>query len=286
MPSRQKGGNAVAKCAYCGEPLPGNERICRACWDEQASNLSHANWRQDIATVFQTLWHAAPLTSAIIVVNCAAYILLFVLSNDSLSQSFHNWLWRGADPFSLSSDLLLSWGADYAPRTLHGEYWRLFTAMFLHAGFFHLISNMLALSTLGLFLERAFGWQVFLATYIVTGVSASISGSLWHPQSVIVGASGAIFGLAGCLISLLALRRLFVFIKRRAYSVAVFAQFVLINVGFGMIVPFTDNAGHLGGTAVGLLVGGCVAMFCRPRILRGVKGGQFLCEFANSRSRP
>ena len=83
------------------------------------------------------------------------------------------------------------------PEIADGEYWRLVTAGFLHAGFFHLLFNMLSLYILGGLLEPAVGRLRFGLIYFVSLLAGSFGALLLEPTSPTVGASGAIFGLMG-----------------------------------------------------------------------------------------
>ena len=98
---------------------------------------------------------------------------------------------------------LLDWGANYRPSVDSGEYWRLFTNMFLHGGLIHVMMNMFALFFVGIFLEPVLGSKRFGLFYVITGILASIASVWWHEKTVSVGASGAIFGMYGIFLSLL-----------------------------------------------------------------------------------
>jgi membrane associated rhomboid family serine protease len=78
-----------------------------------------------------------------------------------------------------------------------GEWWRIFVSFFLHAGIFHLAFNMLTLLLLGSQLEREFGPLDMTAIYMSSGVAGQLASAVFLPNSVSVGASGAIFGLLG-----------------------------------------------------------------------------------------
>ena len=81
----------------------------------------------------------------------------------------------------------------------HGEWWRIFTPMFLHYGPLHLAMNMYSLYFAGSILESLIGRWRFLLLYIVSGLAGSAGAFLWNPNSIGVGASGAIFGVLGAL---------------------------------------------------------------------------------------
>jgi membrane associated rhomboid family serine protease len=96
---------------------------------------------------------------------------------------------------------LVGWGGSFGPRTTNGEWWRLVTSMFVHAGMFHLVVNVVALVQIGFILERLVGPLTFAAMYIAAGVFAGLVSLAAHPMGVTVGASGAIFGLYGLLLA-------------------------------------------------------------------------------------
>lgn len=103
------------------------------------------------------------------------------------------------------TETLISWGANVATRTAAGEWWRLVSATFVHAGVLHLAATVCGLVPLGLILERVVGRLAFAAIYLAAAVLASVV-SLWtmSPMSVTVGASGAVLGAYGLLLASLA----------------------------------------------------------------------------------
>jgi membrane associated rhomboid family serine protease/Flp pilus assembly protein TadD len=149
---------------------------------------------------------------------------------------------------------VLRWGADYGPYTLNGQYWRLITSMFLHFGIIHIAGNMWCLWSLGRLAEKLLGSVTVFGVYLLTGIGASLSSLSWDPMRVSAGASGAIFGIAGVLITTLyfgqhnlqkdAVRRLLGYVVR----------FSLLNLLFGL-QGHIDNMAHLGGLVSGLLIG-------------------------------
>jgi membrane associated rhomboid family serine protease len=100
---------------------------------------------------------------------------------------------------------LIEWGGNFAPRTTNGEWWRLLSAAFVHGGLFQLLVTLLGLVPLGLILERAVGRVAFAAVYLTTALLAGVV-SLWttSPTSVNAGASDAVLGVYGLLLSVLA----------------------------------------------------------------------------------
>lgn len=143
-----------------------------------------------------------------------------------------------------------------------GEWWRLVTAPFLHAGLWHLGLNMLALWILGGLLEPLLGRWRFVAVYLVSALAGAVTSYTFGSPGVIsVGASGAVFGLLGAV--LVALRRL----NRDVSGVLVL---LLINVVLGFVFPGIDWRAHLGGLAAGLVV--TTAMVYAPRSWRTAAG--------------
>lgn len=163
---------------------------------------------------------------------------------------------RGAGLMSAGGQLAYDLGANqyYAVR-IDGEWWRLLSSVFLHSGLLHLAFNMWGLRILGPFVEAYMGEAGFLALYLVCGVAASSVSIHWNPETVSLGASGAIFALLGAQLA-------FFVRHRREMSGDVFrgqlksiGTLIAINVALGLSMPQVDNAAHLGGLAFGFLGG-------------------------------
>ena len=149
---------------------------------------------------------------------------------------------------------LLEWGANFRPLTLAGQWWRLFSAIFLHIGIFHLLLNMYALLYIGFLLEPYLGKTRFLAAYLISGIAASVT-SLWcHDLTISAGASGAIFGMYGVFLALLTTNLLDKSVKKAL--LASIAVFVGYNILYGLNPDSgVDNAAHIGGLISGLIIG-------------------------------
>jgi rhomboid protease GluP len=100
------------------------------------------------------------------------------------------------------TERLIAWGANFAPRTTNGEWWRLLTSTFVHGSFFQLVVSIVGLVPAGLILERAIGRVAFACVYLAAALLASVV-SLWtaSAMSVGAGASGAICGIYGLLLA-------------------------------------------------------------------------------------
>ena len=138
-----------------------------------------------------------------------------------------------------------------------GEYWRLLTSVFLHSGFTHLGSNLLVQVLMGNAVERNLGHIKYLILYLASGIGGNVVSVLYdHAMGVniySVGASGAVFGVMGVLMLLIVKGRRKI---QRGSSMLVRAGFaVFYAVYSGFRNPYTDNAAHLGGLAVGVLLG-------------------------------
>jgi rhomboid protease GluP len=173
---------------------------------------------------------------------------------------------------------LLAWGGNYRPSIRDGEYWRLLTNMFLHGGLIHIVFNMYGLLFVGIILEPMLGSYKYAALYLVTGVLASITSVCWHPATVSVGASGAIFGLYGAFLALLT-TNLFPPQVKKSFLLNT-AVFVGYNLLFGLAGGI-DNAAHIGGLLSGLLGGYILSPFLKKEILHTsakTEEGQMLKE--------
>ncbi|WP_171051713.1 rhomboid family intramembrane serine protease [Alteribacter natronophilus] len=148
---------------------------------------------------------------------------------------------------------LIDFGAKFNPLILEGEWWRFFSAMFLHIGFLHLIMNSLALFYLGGAVERIYGTVRFFLIYFIAGLSGSVASFAFNEQ-VSAGASGAIFGCFGALLYFgVQHRRLF--FRTMGMSVLVILG---INLTLGFVVPMIDNGAHIGGLVGGFLASAAV----------------------------
>jgi rhomboid protease GluP len=157
--------------------------------------------------------------------------------------------------FSPSVPALLKTGASDGGLIFTGQWWRLFTAMFLHGSLLHIASNMWALFNLGLLAEILYGRRNYIFLYLIAGLGGSVLSVLWHPQVVGVGASGAIFGIAGALLPALKFQknpRISMALKGALKSIFLF---VVLNLVLGATLPVIDNAAHIGGLLTGLVVG-------------------------------
>ena len=138
-----------------------------------------------------------------------------------------------------------------------GQYWRLLTSVFLHAGLSHLGSNLLVQILMGGAVERNLGHIRYLFLYLVSGIGGNVVSVLYDRVQGVntysVGASGAVFGVMGTLIILILRGRKKLRSGSSLLTRAAFAVFYAVYSGFRN--PYTDNAAHLGGLAFGVVLG-------------------------------
>ena len=138
-----------------------------------------------------------------------------------------------------------------------GEYWRLFTALFLHGGFTHLLFNVFALYVLGPPLERAIGTVRFAVCYLISGLASSagvvalmVLGFVQVAE--LVGASGCIMGIVGASAGFLLRHRHVPQAKQRLGNVA---MIIVIQIAFDLSTPQVSMAAHLCGLVAGFVLG-------------------------------
>jgi rhomboid protease GluP len=159
---------------------------------------------------------------------------------------------------------LLAWGANFGPAVAQGQWWRLLSNIFLHGGVFHLLNNMFSLWLLGSLLERPVGTGRLALLYLGAGVGGSLASLAWHPATVGVGASGAIFGLMGAALVLAWRRALPESLRGVVFLLAVVSGGFSLLMGF--LMPGIDNAAHLGGLLTGAVLGLLFSPFIRRRL--------------------
>ncbi len=150
---------------------------------------------------------------------------------------------------SITNYTALKMGANFAPLIRQGEVWRVITYMFLHASLLHLIVNMYSLYALGASVENFLGRWKFIVVYFVSGICGGLLSAATGSNTISVGASGAIFGLAGALLY-------FGYHYRTYLGEAIKKQIIpiiLINLLIGYLIAGIDNFGHIGGLIGGIL---------------------------------
>lgn len=191
-----------------------------------------------------------PVTKGLIALNVLVFVVI---------------LFGGAGFWHSPNTVQLTWGANFAPATADGQWWRLGSAMFLHFGALHLGMNMLALWDGGKLVERMFGAVRFLVIYLVSGVGGNLlSLVIQGNDAVSGGASGAIFGIYGALL-------VYVWFGRRQMQAQEFRWlfwgallFSALTIVMGYVIPGIDNSAHIGGFVTGMVM---AALFLPSSIL-------------------
>ncbi len=155
---------------------------------------------------------------------------------------------------------LLGWGANQGPLTTGGQWWRLFTAVFVQAGFFHLLFLLVGLAQTGELLERLLGPAPVVLVYVTAGIIGSLVGLIGDPLAVHVGGSAAVFGLYGLLLAVSVWGWLrpspmtipLVIFQTLAPAAALFFLYSLVTDFIG--------AANLSGFVVGVICGGVLTM--------------------------
>lgn len=162
------------------------------------------------------------------------------------------------------TQFMVSHGAMYAPLVIErGEYYRLITSTFMHFGINHIMNNMLILFILGDNLERALGHIKYLLFYLICGVGANVASMIinlsGYRNVVSAGASGAIFGVIGGIFYAVAVNRG----QLEDLSTRQLVVVILFSLYFGFTSTGVDNAAHIAGLVIGIIMG--VVLYRRPR---------------------
>jgi membrane associated rhomboid family serine protease len=154
---------------------------------------------------------------------------------------------------------------------LSGEYWRLFTVALLHESPIHLAFNMYALYLVGPVVEQIYGWKLFIVIYLACDLAASVASFVFgNPFIASVGASGAIFGLFGCLF--VAGRVHNPVLDRRSRNLAAqIGTLIILNlvIGFTLGANSIDNFAHVGGLLAGAWLGAVLVPRGVPTLASG-----------------
>lgn len=189
------------------------------------------------------LWKA-PVVITLICLNAAAFLLEILVGNWDDPVVLHQ---LGAlEPYRV---------------VILNEYWRLFTALFLHAGAAHLFFNLFALYVLGPGLERTIGSLRFAAAYLISGTGSSVGVVALTALGVIraaqvVGASGCIMGIVGAWAGFLLRHRHAPRAKERLLNILLI---IVIQTAFDLTTPQVSTAAHVCGLISGFLVGLVIA---------------------------
>ncbi|HUQ49951.1 MAG TPA: rhomboid family intramembrane serine protease, partial [Terriglobales bacterium] len=181
-----------------------------------------------------------------------------------MNVAYYLWMvFHGVSPTSPHSGQVLRWGANLGLYTLpfhllnqpSGQFWRLLTANYIHFGIVHLLLNMWCLWGLGRLTGLFYTKADYLLLYTYAGVSGSLLSVALNPVVTSAGASGAIFGLAGALLTTLKYGNVGLPEATKNALFKDILQFAGINLVIGMFMVNVGNAGHIGGLLGGAIVG-------------------------------
>jgi rhomboid protease GluP len=181
------------------------------------------------------------LTYILIALNVAVYVYTSLVGGNFLETNY---------------DLIWQYGQVNGLVIYYGQYWQLFTSMFIHASIAHLAGNMLFLLIFGLRGEEMFSLPEYLAIYLLGGLTGNLLSLLFLPLDVpSVGASGAIFAMFGAC-AIYARRT----VRQSIIGALIFAFFLL----FLSSGPGVNDLAHIGGLVFGLLIGYVLAIKRKP----------------------
>lgn len=221
-------------CPDCMTPTPVGMR-CPECSRQRTRVVRNPTGQPGALGAF-------PATAVLIAINVAVYLVGIATGPGGLDHP--------------SGKIAVDFGL-YGPFVAEGEWYRLLTSGFLHAGLVHIGFNMLLLFLLGRLLEPALGTARFLALYFTALLAGSFGALLLSPEALTVGASGAIFGLFGAA-----------FVVARGRGMTALASELGFLIVFNLV--FTLGAHNV---SVGAHLGGLVAgVACALAIVAGERG--------------
>lgn len=198
--------------------------------DPEEKNIEKISRESYHSTALRASGGFPVFTAAVITANVIIFLIQMVLGS--------------------TDEFALRYGTEGIRVFSEGQYYRLFTYMFIHAGIEHILPNMFFLFIYGSRFEKYFGRAKMAAVYIVSGLAAGLLSASAN-DGLAVGASGAIFGVLGAVL---------VSAKKSGQDIGgigymTMLAVVIFNIGMGMLTNGVDNFGHAGGLAAGLILG-------------------------------
>jgi rhomboid protease GluP len=235
--------STVRMCRQCRALIDRDAKVCPLC-GEATGPLRARGGNSTPGRIMGVIPIPTTASSVMIVANLALYVIAWYMTQNTEAAQL------GAAPpmGGIDQGVLLRLGAK-APFILAGQWWRLVTAMFLHAGLLHIGMNMWCLVDLGPQVESLFSTTKFTVFYLLTGIAGYLLSLWWAPFGVSVGASGAIMGLIGILIG----ASFHHGHLGKEYRSQLWKWVMYIAI-FGIFFN-VDNAAHFGGLACGILLG-------------------------------
>ncbi len=239
------GAAGLRMCPNCRGLIDRSASVCPLC----DTPLKRAKERQVASErVLGIIPIPSTVTSILVAANIALYGVTWYMTQQAAAAAMRDApSWGGID-----GRVLVELGAKYGPLIiLRGEWWRLITANFLHAGLLHIGFNLWCLVDVGPEAESLFSTSKFFVLYLVTGIFGYIVSLFWSPMGISIGASASILGLIGILIG----ASFHHGTLGKAYRSQLWKWVIYIFI-FGLLPGFAiDNAAHLGGLVSGLALG-------------------------------
>lgn len=248
-------------CSNCGRPICPEDMIpapvgyqCPVCTGRAREGSFGAASYRARSTVSRRadrvplvkMVRRAGVTQTVIAANVVVFVLMLLTGHPTAGRTLYDF---GAMPSPLPSD----------------QWWRLFTAMFVHIGLWHLLLNLWALTLFGPAVEERHGRARFLTLYIAAGfMGNALSLLLTRSPSVSAGASGAVFGILGAWIAFF-VRHHNVRGARQQLQSLFFLVGINLFVGFSGFAGHINNNAHLGGLAGGFIVATALEQSARVR---------------------
>jgi len=234
----QKYDTSHRMCPNCRALIERNASVCPFCGEKLRSPRARSSSGTP-GRIMGIIPIPSTATSAIVAVTIALYgISWYMTATSGAMQAMGG----------ISGEVLWRLGAK-SPAIREGQWWRLVTAIFLHAGLFHIGMNLWCLFDLGPEVESLFSTAKFVVFYLVTGVLGFVLSLWWRPMGMSIGASGAVCGLIGVLIG----ASFHHGHLGKAYRGQLWRWMIYIAI-FGIFFG-ADNAAHFGGLAAGVLLG-------------------------------
>ena len=234
----------MPNCISCGRELPSSNEPDNICSECRVAIMQRAQSPPPLPQRRSVAFRHVPVTTTIIGMNVLVFIAM---------------AFAGSSPIQPDVLALIKWGANDGLHTLVQQPWRMLTSTYVHIGILHIALNMWCLWNLGVLAEQVFDHWTYFLVYTFCGITGSLVSIVLHPIRIGAGASGAIFGMAGALISALYLGHLPIHPSALKTTLKSLLSFAGYNLFFGAVVPAIDNSAHIGGLVCGLALGAALA---------------------------
>jgi len=242
-PQESTPGSPVRMCPHCRALIDRGANVCPLC-GEATGPVRARGGSSTPGRIMGVIPIPTTASSMMVVANLALYVISWYMTQNTEAAQ----LYGAPSMGGISGEVLMRLGAK-SPYIFAGQWWRLVTAMFLHAGLLHIGMNMWCLVDLGPQVESLFSTTKFTVFYLVTGIAGFVLSLLLSPFGMSVGASGAVLGLIGILIG--------ASFHHGHLGKQIRAQLLwwVIYIAIFGIAFHADNAAHFGGLASGLGLG-------------------------------